>query len=147
MLSNMNQFPGMLLGLRDAPAVPAGPHQDQIATLLLTYPTPSSANVSDFLKPFASDERTQVAQELIANGVDAHTVSSAMAWLDTQSKIKGSSIWGVLSIASAALSGYHGYKRNNSLGWGIAWFTLGGLFPVITPTIALAQGLGKRKGA
>jgi hypothetical protein len=44
----------------------------------------------------------------------------------------------------AAVSGYHGYKRNNSIGWGIAWFALGGIFPVITPTIAFAQGFGKR---
>lgn len=54
-------------------------------------------------------------------------------------------LWAVLSTASAALSGYHGYKRNNSLGWGIAWFALGGLFPIITPTVAFAQGFGKRK--
>lgn len=51
----------------------------------------------------------------------------------------------ILDTASAALSGYHGYRRNNSLGWGIAWFALGGLFPIITPTIAFAQGFGKRK--
>lgn len=54
-------------------------------------------------------------------------------------------VWAILSTASAALSGYHGYKRNNSIGWGIVWFGLGGLFPVITPTIAFAQGFGKRR--
>jgi hypothetical protein len=53
-------------------------------------------------------------------------------------------VWGVLSAVSAGVSGYHGYKRNNSLGWGVAWFLLGGLFPVITPTVAFAQGFGKR---
>lgn len=51
----------------------------------------------------------------------------------------------LLATASAVVSGYHGYKRNNSVGWGIAWFGLGAIFPVITPTIAFAQGLGKRK--
>lgn len=56
-----------------------------------------------------------------------------------------SMLWGVLSTVSAALSGYHGYKRNNSLGWGLGWFVLGGIFPVVTPTIAFAQGFGKRK--
>lgn len=55
-------------------------------------------------------------------------------------------IWGLISAASAGVSGFHGYKRNNSVGWGIAWFVLGGLFPVITPTVAFAQGFGKRKG-
>jgi hypothetical protein len=55
-------------------------------------------------------------------------------------------IWGLISAASAGVSGFHGYKRNNSVGWGIAWFILGGMFPVITPTVAFAQGFGKRKG-
>ena len=53
----------------------------------------------------------------------------------------------LLVTASGAASLYHGYKRNNgSLGWGLGWFVLGSLFPVITPTIAVAQGFGKRKG-
>lgn len=51
----------------------------------------------------------------------------------------------LLATASAVASGYHGYKRNNSIGWGIAWFGLGAIFPIITPTIAFAQGFGKRK--
>jgi hypothetical protein len=54
-------------------------------------------------------------------------------------------LFGILSTASAAISGYHGYKRNDSLGWGLAWFALGGLFPVLTPTIAFAEGYAKPK--
>lgn len=54
--------------------------------------------------------------------------------------------YGMLVTASGALSMYHGYRRNNSLGWGLGWFALGTLFPVITPTVAFAQGFGKRKG-
>lgn len=50
-----------------------------------------------------------------------------------------------LSLASAGASAYHGYKRNDSVGWAVAWGLLGGIFPVITPAIALAQGFGKRK--
>jgi hypothetical protein len=50
---------------------------------------------------------------------------------------------GALSLLSAAASGYHGYKRNESVGWGFAWFTLGGMFPIFTPVIAVAQGFGK----
>lgn len=50
---------------------------------------------------------------------------------------------GALSLLSAAASGYHGYKRNESVGWAIVWFGLGGIFPVITPVIAVAQGFGK----
>ncbi len=53
--------------------------------------------------------------------------------------------YSLLSTASAAVSGYHGYKRNDSIGWGIGWFLLGGLFPILVPTIGFAQGFGKRK--
>lgn len=49
----------------------------------------------------------------------------------------------VLATVSAGASAYHGYRRNDSVGWAIAWGLLGGLFPVITPAIALAQGFGQ----
>ena len=49
-----------------------------------------------------------------------------------------------LSALSAGASAFHGYRRNRgSLGWAIAWGLLGGVFPVITPAVALAQGFGK----
>ena len=53
--------------------------------------------------------------------------------------------WTAASIASAGTGAYHGYKRNQSVGWAVLWGILGGLFPVIVPAIALAQGFGKRK--
>lgn len=50
-----------------------------------------------------------------------------------------------LSIAGTALGAYHGYRRNRgSVGWAIGWALLGGMFPVITIPVALAQGFGKR---
>lgn len=56
----------------------------------------------------------------------------------------GGTILSVVWPASVAASAYHGYKRNRSVGWAVAWGLLGGLFPVITPAIAFAQGFGKR---
>jgi hypothetical protein len=53
--------------------------------------------------------------------------------------------WAVLSAASAGAGAYHGYKRNDSVLWGVVWGLLGGAFPVITPAIALAQGFAKPK--
>jgi hypothetical protein len=49
-----------------------------------------------------------------------------------------------LTLGGTAAGAYHGYKRNNSLGWAIGWALLGGLFPVITLSVAAAQGFGKR---
>lgn len=57
----------------------------------------------------------------------------------------GGVVWGLLSVGSSIASTYHGYKRNQSIGWAIVWGILGGMFPVITPTVAIAQGYGKRK--
>jgi hypothetical protein len=45
-----------------------------------------------------------------------------------------------LTSASMALCTYHGYKRNNSIGWAIGWGLIGGMFPIIAPVIAVAQG-------
>jgi len=50
----------------------------------------------------------------------------------------------LLYLASSLACAYHGYKRNDSVGWAIAWGALGGL-SLITPVIALAQGYGKPK--
>lgn len=52
--------------------------------------------------------------------------------------------WGVASTVSMAASAYHGYKRNDSVGWALWWGLCGGLFPVVVPVIGVAQGFGKR---
>lgn len=49
------------------------------------------------------------------------------------------------SAIVAAVSAYHGYKRNRSVGGAIGWFVLGSLFPYITLPVALAQGFGQPK--
>lgn len=53
-------------------------------------------------------------------------------------------VYPVLVTAGVAAGAYHGYKRNNSVGWAIAWALLGGMFPVITIPVSLAQGFGKK---
>jgi hypothetical protein len=55
-------------------------------------------------------------------------------------------VWQVyagLSLLSAGASAYHGYKRNDSVGWALWWGFWGGVFPIVTPAIALAQGFGE----
>ncbi len=53
--------------------------------------------------------------------------------------------YGIASIAGAAIGAYHGYKRNDSVGWAICWSLLGSLAPVIVIPVAYAQGIGKPK--
>lgn len=50
-----------------------------------------------------------------------------------------------IGTLGAAAGAYHGYKRNNSIGWAIGWSLLGAVFPIITVPVSLAQGFGKKK--
>lgn len=54
-------------------------------------------------------------------------------------------VFSLLSLAGATTGAYHGYKRNNSLGWAVAWFFLGGWFPLLSIPVSLAQGYAKPK--
>ncbi len=50
------------------------------------------------------------------------------------------------SLAGTAAGAYHGYKRNGgSVGWGIGWALLGGMFWPIALPIMFVQGFGERK--
>ena len=56
-----------------------------------------------------------------------------------------SAVWTLLSVVGTAVGAYLGYKRKQSTGWGILWAICGGVAPVITVPIALAQGVGEKK--
>ena len=51
-----------------------------------------------------------------------------------------------LSLVSAAVSGYHGYRRDRSVMAGVGWAFMGMLIPVITPVVAFAQGYARPRG-
>lgn len=53
--------------------------------------------------------------------------------------------WTIASVAGMGSGAYHGYRRNDSVGWAIGWALLGGLFPVVTIPVSIAQGFGKPK--
>lgn len=76
-----------------------------------------------------------------ALGHDGETHLTFDDWTRTPAGI----VWRVLATASMAASVYHGYKRNDSIGWAIGWGFMGALFPVITPVVAVAQGFAKPK--
>jgi hypothetical protein len=48
-------------------------------------------------------------------------------------------------LASVGVLGYHGYKRNDSVGWALVWGIFGSVVWPITVPIAFAQGYGKKK--
>lgn len=52
-------------------------------------------------------------------------------------------LWALASLAGTAAGAFHGYRRNDSVGWGVWWALMGGLFPIVTVPIAVAQGFGE----
>lgn len=118
---------------------------DQLDTaidgFLMQNPTPTTAAISTFLDVFP-DSRTDAAQRLIARGVNSATVDAA---LNPASTWTSSKTWGVLSVLSGAACAFHGYRRNQSIGWAIGWGLFGTIFPVIGPVIGAAQGFGRAK--
>lgn len=52
----------------------------------------------------------------------------------------------VASLAAIGALAYHGYRRNNSVGWALAWGIGGGIFWPIALPVAFAQGFGKKRG-
>lgn len=82
---------------------------------------------------------------LINAGVPSAVVYEGFRLATEATKIPWKTIAGVATITSAALAGFHGARRNDSVGWGVWWFTMGLIFPVFTPIVGFAQGFGKRK--
>jgi hypothetical protein len=129
--------PLSLMGLGDLTA--------EVDGLLLRAPNPSSSQLAEFLKLYSGEARNEAARALIAKGVDQKAIASALVWLDAAGRVNWSLVWGVASTVSMAASAFHGYRRNRSIGWAIWWGILGGVFPIFTPVVALAQGFGTRK--
>lgn len=134
------QAPTTLLGLGDLAA--------DVDGLLLRAPSPSAIELAGFLRLYAEGEpRNAAARALIAKGVSPANIADALSAVRISSSIKWGRVWGVLALASSAAGAYHGYRRNQSIGWALWWSIAGGIFPVFTPALALAQGFGKRKGS
>lgn len=53
--------------------------------------------------------------------------------------------YSLVKLAAVGAGAFHGYRRNKSIGWAIAWALLAGLSPIITTGVAVAQGFGQPK--
>lgn len=109
----------------------------------------AAIDLKNALEPYTTATRKKIVKAYVAADGDADKLDTVQQWgvtweLPREVKIR-LTIWGILSTVSMAASAYHGYKRNDSIGWALGWGFLGAMFPVITPTIAIAQGFGKPK--
>ena len=121
--------------------------QHDVASRLASQTLLSQSELADALFLLQPNDRAKVVEFMMAAGTDPSKIGRAME--DVMRRERGDSGHSTLMLAllaaSSAASLYHGYKRNNSLGWGLAWGALGALFPIITPVVAVAQGYGKEK--
>lgn len=160
MMTMNTSGPGLgALSVRNVPALGAPDLSDtsidvmaaQVAEQMKQVPSPITPEVlAGLFKLYSQADRWQLAQAIISAGGDSQMVSEALAEKGQEKSPLNpfgqyAWAWGLLSTASGALSGYHGYKRNDSIGWALAWFVLGSFFPIVTPVIAVAQGFGEPK--
>lgn len=115
---------------------------EQIGTL-------SPSDLADVLSAFGRDEREQLVATLIGAGADPRKVADAVSELEQRrifdrKRQFRAVLWSV-ALASGGLSAYHGYRRNEHVGWALWWFAMGTLFPVITPAVAFGQGFAQPK--
>lgn len=142
-----NAQSGMLNVTLTGPAV-----QNSNAAIGYTYPavttatgTPGSVMVSTITAVVSSpDPSVPLGPVSSASSSSSLTPNSQGSSMNSPTTLE-TQIWSGLAVASVAASTYHGYKRNDSVGWAIWWGLMGGIFPIITPVIAIAEGFGKRK--
>lgn len=117
-------------------------------------PQPLAEKFARVLQPYDVESRNKILSAflkldgyapLVTHVNAALATSSGASRIDWQSpRVRtGATIWSAVSLASSVASVYHGYKRNQSVGWAIVWGIMGALFPIITPVVAVAQGYGK----
>lgn len=107
----------------------------------------SSDTIAAALRMLPPDDQSKLVRKLFAIGVHPNIIEAAAQkagvkvplWMDPEKRKIGVTVWGVLGTVSMVASAYHGYARNGSIGWGLWWGLMGSLFPVITPTFAVAQ--------
>lgn len=85
---------------------------------------------SAFLPQFG-DMQPQPIRRAMGDDAALQTAKKTVMWLG--------------GLAGGIIGAYHGYKRNDSLGWALGWALLGGIaWPIVIP-VAFAQGIGERK--
>jgi hypothetical protein len=77
---------------------------------------------------------SSVADVVQSNQPISDIVSSPMFW-----------VWNVGHFVSVPTLAYHGYRRNDSVGWAVVWGLFGSFVWPITVPIAFAQGFAKRR--
>lgn len=133
-----------LFGLGAALGAPSTAEIAHAAETLLSVVRPLTPEaVRDYLLVIPSEQWKDAGFALVERGATPAVVAAGLQLAQKKKRIPWSVIGGVVTLASAATSAYHGARRNQSVGWAIWWFTMGLLFPVITPTVAVAQGFGR----
>jgi hypothetical protein len=122
-----------------------------VARLMTEMDRLTPGDLAEILDQFSGAERTALIAALLTAGADPLKINGATRDLKLHRQMRLRRGWYVaiwlLSLASGGVSAFHGYRRNQNVGWAIWWFLTGMVFPVVTPVIAAAQGFGRPKTA
>jgi hypothetical protein len=110
----------------------------------------SASELADLFDRLSSSDRDQLMADLIVAGFDPEAVNAAFREMGLRRHLRRRrtvrALLGLVGAAAGAAGAYHGYKRNQSVPWAIAWFAGSAVFPVLAVPIMVAQGFAKQKG-
>lgn len=118
-------------------------HGARYTRRMASVPTPAQAAPTAFAAPAPAPlSETVTVSETPAVSVPPATPPAPDA--DSSTWTPWTVGYSLLTLVSTGVSAWHGYKRNgDSASWGVIWGALGAMFPVVTPAVALVQGLNK----
>lgn len=120
-------------------------YDDYMREIVYLQDKKSKLDLGDANRDSINEQVLQIQLKLISTGKQLESINLEINKLITKDNYEVTPIVSVLSTISGAACAYHGYKRNKSVGWAIWWMFIGGLFPVIAPVVAYAQGFGKER--
>ena len=105
--------------------------------------SPSIDLVKGFLSQYDKPDQQVAGNAFIDLGVPAAIVDPALGGGPPVPANTWKYVIAAVSTISGGTAAYHGYKRNQSVGWAVLWFICGAALPVVTQAVAIAQGYGK----
>ena len=124
---------------------------DEIANRIYLFDAPTTDDLEqeivEEMSVLVPEDRVKLARKLMDLGVHTGLVKDALRrsgaklsfWDDPEKRKVSIAVWSVFGTASMLASAYHGYARNQSIGWALWWGLMGSMFPGVPVAIGLAQ--------
>lgn len=100
---------------------------------------------TDIIDPWQGPDATSNVKDEMSTPAMPATATPPAASSGFRMSANGMMLSASLSLLSGLVSAVHGWKRDHTPIAVFGWGTLGMMFPIITPAVALAQGYGRRR--